>query len=72
MLVEPFNGLTMLVTRPLDNPNDHFGTLAGGIGDEFALVVVVGVFQLVFYEFLFLFCILEFLNKHFGMKYNLR
>ncbi len=48
MLVEPFDGLAMLVTRLFHHPNDHLGTLAGRIGDGFAQMVVVGRRELVF------------------------
>lgn len=47
MLVEPLDGLTMLVSRVGNDPNDHLGTLAGGIGNDLAQIIVVRVLELV-------------------------
>lgn len=47
VLVEPFYGLSVLVAGARDHPHDHFGAFPGGVGDDLAQVVVVGVFELV-------------------------
>lgn len=47
MLVEPLDGLTMLVSLVGNDPNDHLGTLASGIGNDLAQVVVICVLELV-------------------------
>lgn len=47
MLIEPFYSLTMLITCPLDNPDDHFRALSGGVGNQFAQMVMICVLQLV-------------------------
>ena len=45
VLVEPFDGLAMLVTRLFHHPNDHLGTLAGRIGDKWSWSVARAGFQ---------------------------
>lgn len=47
MLVEPLDGLTMLVSRMSNDPNNNLSPLAGGISDDLAKVIVVGVLELV-------------------------
>ena len=47
MLVKPLDGLTMLVSRMSNDPNNHFGALAGGVSDDLAQMIVVGVLELV-------------------------
>ena len=48
VLVEPFNGLAVFIAGALHHPYHHLCPLARGVGDEFAQVVVVGFFKLVF------------------------
>lgn len=47
MLVEPLDGLTVLVAGASHHPYDDLGALASGVSDYFAKVVVVGVLELV-------------------------
>ena len=47
MLIEPFNGLAVLVACLGDNPDDHLRLLAGCVGNDLTKVVVVGFLQLV-------------------------
>lgn len=47
MLVEPLDGLAVLVAGTSHDPDDDLGALAGGVRDHLAEVVVVGVLELV-------------------------
>ena len=46
-LVNPFYGLPMFITRPLDYPDDDVRVFACGVGDKFAEVIVIRVSVLV-------------------------
>ena len=48
MLVKPFDGLPMLIGETLGDPNDRDRAERGGIGQELAEMVVVGLSKLIF------------------------
>ena len=52
MLVQPFDGLAVFIAGALHHPYHHLCPLARGVGDEFAQVVVVRFFELVFNDHL--------------------
>ena len=47
MLIQPFDGFAVFIARSCNDPNDNFGILASSVRDDFAEVVVIGVFKLV-------------------------
>lgn len=47
VFIQPFDRLSALIARSCDNPDDNFGVLASSVRDDFAEVVVIGVFKLV-------------------------
>ena len=52
VLVEPLDGLAVLVAGAGHHPDHHLGTLASGVGDYLAQVVVVSAPELVLYDHL--------------------
>ena len=52
MGIEPLDGLTVLVAGVAHDPDDHLGALAGGVGDDRAEMIVVGVLELVLDDYL--------------------
>ena len=48
MLVEPLNSARVFFTLFRDAPNDYAYIQTGGIGDDLAKMIVVGLLQLVF------------------------
>lgn len=52
MVVEPFDGITMLITCAPHYPYDNLRVLPRRIGYYFAEVVMIGVFKLIFYDYI--------------------
>jgi len=50
MFVQPFDGAFVFLFGFGHNPDDHGGIQSRGVGDDFAQVVIVGGFQLIFNE----------------------
>ena len=48
MLIQPLDGLPVLIASPLQDPYHHRSIFAGCVGDYLAEVVVVCVLQLIF------------------------
>ncbi len=52
MLIEPLNRSLVFFPNIADNPNDYFGIVARRIGDNFTKMIVIGIFKLIFNDYL--------------------